>query len=208
MKSKICLALLVAALLLSALTACAASSPQSLADSPMRGSWDENVFTSEHLGLSFTKPILWNVASDEEIAEIMGLGLEMLEMEMDVDAFMEVADVLVFHDMVAANPLTGASVQIIFERLVFPANRLSAPEYIERASQTLVEMGMDVNLDFPGTTRIGDYDWYSYESILEVHGTNIYGRYFVSVQGGFARIIAIIYHDGSESLENILAMFS
>ena len=219
MRNKICTALLAAALLLSLLSACAVNSPlasslqqQNPAGSPMRGSWDGLVFTNEYLGLTFTRPIFWGPASDEEIAELMGLGLEILEaetdMDIDIDTIMEMANILVFHDMMTANPFTGASVQILFERLPFPANRLSTPEYIELAAENIAVTGMEVNLDFPGTTRIGNYYWYSFQTPMEVLGENVYVRHFVTVQNGFARTIIIIYSEETESLEEILAMFS
>jgi hypothetical protein len=74
-------------------------------------------------------------------------------------------------------------------------------------ADTIVQMGMDVNLDFPGTTRIGHYEWQVFGSVMDAFGVNIYGRYFVNVHEGFARTIAIIYSELSNSAEEMLSLF-
>jgi len=175
---------------------------------PMRGVWDGDVFTSQYLGFRFEMPEGWLAATDEEIAELLGLGADMIAQGTDLGDIMEVMDLTTVTDIMVSDPITGANLSIAFERLVFPHNRLSAQEYMEIASDLLLTMGMEVNFDFPGTTRIGAYDWYSYQSIMDI-GINIYGRYFVNVEGGFARVISIIYSEGQEDLvDELLGRFS
>jgi len=67
---------------------------------------------------------------------------------------------------------------------------------------------MEVNLDFPGTTRIGAYDWHSSKSSFDVSTFMLYSRQFVILKDGFAIIISIPHHEASESAEEVLAMFS
>ena len=173
-----------------------------------RGTWSGNVYTSNQLGLSFTKPDGWIIATDEEMAEIMGLGMDMIGGEFTPE-MLEMAGLTTIHDLVVSNPDTGAMVQIIAERLVFPNNRMSAPDYIDVVAEMLMEtMGWEVNTDFPNM-RLGTYTWYVYGTAAEIMpGFNIYGRYLVDVRDGFALTIQIVYSEVSESAEEIIAMFN
>jgi len=171
-----------------------------------RGTWNGNVFTSDQVGVTFTMPDGWVAATDEEMAEVMGLGADMMSGEIS-PAMLEAAGVRVVQDMMVSNPETGAMVQIMAERLVFPNTRISVPAYIENASEMLVTMGMEVDFDFPNAS-LGNYTWHVYESAMEIMpGINIYGRYFVDVRDGFAITVQIVYSDFSESVEEILALF-
>jgi len=172
-----------------------------------RGTWDGNTYTSTYLGLQFEMPADWAVATDEDINQIMGIGLDFVGGDIgsvDLDAL----DIITFIDMMASDPMTGMSVYLTYERLVFPRTRISAQDYMELAAQTIEMMGMDVHFNFPGTTRIGNYDWYSYGSEMDMFGTSVFGRYFVNIEDGIVRIISIIYSDFSMYVDDVLAMFS
>ena len=43
------------------------------------GSWDGNLYTNEFLGLTYEKPEDWTRHSDEQIKEIMDIGLELTD---------------------------------------------------------------------------------------------------------------------------------
>jgi hypothetical protein len=177
------------------------------AGGPMRrGTWDGNIFTSEYLGLRFAKPEGWFIATDEEIAELTGIGMEFFADDVDIDALMELAAVTTVYDMMATG-IEGVSVSILYEQLIFPATRLTAREYIEVMAEMVVSVGMDVDLDFPETTRIGYFDWYSFRSVMDVFGMNIYGHYFINIHEGFARTIMINYADFTNTPEEILGLF-
>jgi hypothetical protein len=181
--------------------------PEVLATGITRGIWNDNVWTSEYLGITVTLEDNWLYATDEEIAALMGIGSDALAAQ-GLELDFELATLATFHDMLASNTATGASIQVLIERLFFPHNRMTAEQYIEAAAETLEMMGMQVNLDFPGVTRIGNYDWLSYGSVMEVMGVEISARYFVNVKDGFARIIMMVYSEASETPEEILQMFN
>ena len=173
-----------------------------------RGAWDDNVYTNYYLGLRFVKPAGWVAATEAEIAEMMGLGADMLSaVGGDIPAeFWDAAGLLLAHDMMAINPFSGANVQIIYERLVFPNTRISAAQYIETATEQLEAMGAEIT-KFPGTTRIGSYDWHSLRTEIDMGFVIGYSRQFVNVLDGFARMIIVTYFDTSEQADDIMAMF-
>ena len=204
--------ILIAIMLLGMLTACGGSvspSQQPANSQPaiaeiqqalehLRGSWEDNVFTSEYLGLRFIMPDNWESFTEEELIEMTVSSMEII----DVSDFTE------FPDMTALNPITDAHIIIVYERLPPHLTQISALEFIEAAAVNLRRPGIEVNLDFPGTTRIGAYDWYSIEAFVDMHGTSFYTRYFTIVKDGFAITINIGHNEVSESVEEILAMFS
>lgn len=173
----------------------------------IRGTWDGNTYTNTYLGLQFNMPAGWAIATDEDIATVMGLGFEFLDLDEGI-LNLDAVDLVTFIDMMATDPMTGGSVSITYERLVFPHTGISVQDYIIIAARTIEAMGMDVHLDFPGTTRIGGYYWYSYGSEMDIFGTAIFGRYFINIEGGFARIISIIYSDASMYVDEALTLFS
>ena len=212
----------LAIILLAMLTACGGSASttqnpavdrledlaQQYAGGSMRGFWDGNVFTNEHLGLQFTMPDDWEAIADREIAELAGSGMEYLVDGTDLAELMDLADVTIFFDMAALSRLTRGQVQIIYERIP-PAIEISMPEFIEITAEVNMQLGFDVNLNITGTTRIGAYDWYSYESsIIDRSGIRSYLRHFIIMKDGFAITINIGHNEVSESVEEILAMFS
>ena len=171
-----------------------------------RGTWSGNVFTSEQLGITFTMPDGWFSATDEEMAAVMGLGMDIIGEEI-TPQMLEAAGLITIHDMMASNPETGALVQIMADRLVFPHTRISVEDYIESMAEGLELMGMDADTNFPNAT-LGSNTWGVFTSSFEfMPDINIYGHYFVDIRDGFAITIQIAYSEFSESLEEILEMF-
>ncbi|MCL2408843.1 MAG: hypothetical protein FWC96_04420 [Oscillospiraceae bacterium] len=177
---------------------------------PVRGVWEDNVFTSEYLGLRFVMPHSWVATTDADIADLMGLGADMMAISgIEIPGeFWDMFDLRVLIDMVAGNPIAGSSVKIAFERLTFPVRGISAAEYIALTAEQLEQIGMGVNLDFPGTVRIGAYDWYSFGTAMYLPmGVVAYGRQFINVQDGFVRTIGITGADPEAPVNEVLAMF-
>ena len=172
---------------------------------PVRGVWIDNTYVNEYLNIRFVKPHDWLVATDEEVAELAGIAVDAF-FDMGED-FWEAVDVLLLVDMFATFPLTGSSVQVAFERLIFPMTRLSETEYIQRMITDLIAADMRA-YQVPGTTIIGDYEWYLARSYMEAFGGEIIGNYFINIQDGFARSITIVHGDAVDPVNEILEKFS
>jgi len=170
-----------------------------------RGTWDGNVFTSDYLGLWIYISDDWVIATDEEIAEVLGIGAGMIG-DGSFDDLLTAMEFTTMYDILLSNINTGASIQIVYERLIFPNTRMTEIQYIAQLRPMMEMIGMEF-IDVSGTTRIGEYDWFSYGTRTSMHGINIHGRYFVNISDGVARAIALTYTDFSESPEDLLAMF-
>ncbi|MCL1936317.1 MAG: hypothetical protein FWF57_08110 [Defluviitaleaceae bacterium] len=173
-----------------------------------RGIWDGNVYTNEWLGVRFFMPDNWVIATDEEIADLLGVASDILPvLGKDIPAdFWEIAGVTTMHDMLVSEAETGNSVQIIFERLVFPNTQMTVEDLMESMMGFLQEVGINAYIN-PGTTQIGGYNWHSLNTELDVSGTIIYGRQFYSIRDNFARTIVITYSNDAQ-LEDFLSMFA
>ncbi|MCL2563536.1 MAG: hypothetical protein FWE08_05830 [Oscillospiraceae bacterium] len=171
---------------------------------PTRGRWVGNTFTSEYLGLTFTMPNGWEVATEEDLAELMDLGADFMDdiLDLDDDFWDVLDDDIAIHDMMASNALTGSNVQIIYEK----AFGMSATQIIGQLNAEMEDVGFTA-FTVSGTTRIGDYDWHAVDLEMELFGAVITLRYFVSVENDFARVIIITTSDQAETIDEILDMF-
>ena len=110
-------------------------------------------------------------------------------------------------DMRANNWHTFASVEIFVGRCFCP--EITAAEYIcfVTGYGSVYDFFGDEVFHIPHTTRIGLYDWYSYETIMQIEDMSFFDRTFVNVHDGIVRRIRIGYNAFSESLDDILLMF-
>ena len=117
-----------------------------------RGTVEENIYTSPYAGLVFTAPQDWSYATDEEIAELMGLTMDTLS-----DAGMEFSEEAMekqtLYDMMCKNLTTGSNVLLLYENLALTGNTgISETKYIEE-SKRLLEEAQITQYDFSETTE-------------------------------------------------------
>jgi len=169
------------------------------------GHWVDGTFINEHLGLRVDPPQGW-VRLDQE-----GLALAIQEGQDIPEEFLESCweseNPAVTCDLIVSNTTTGANIQVIHKWLGSTAGGISVFELMELFADSMREVGMEVNLDNPDTTRIGEHDWHSFDTVTHILDTVAHSRSFFSVRDGFGAVIYITYHDRSETLEEILAMF-
>lgn len=96
------------------------------------GSWSDNVYSNDFLGLKFKLPNGWKYSSDEEIAEMMNLGTELLNDEQKAAA--EISKLNNAYYMVANDPNTGDNISIISEK---PAMEVTTEFYINQLKTQL-----------------------------------------------------------------------
>lgn len=96
------------------------------------GSWNDNVYSNDFLGLKFKLPNGWKYSSDEEIAEMMNLGAELLNDEQKAAA--EVSKLNSAYYMVANDPNTGDNISVISEK---PSMEVTTEFYINQLKTQL-----------------------------------------------------------------------
>jgi hypothetical protein len=160
----------------------------------MRGTWNGRTYTSDYLGLSLTTPAGWTVATDQEIAAVMGVGMDfMQEFSSGIipDAFWNMAMATMIIDVVTANP-NGDSIQIAFERLTFPHTEMTELEYIQHSVALLEEFGLEIDPRNLGQTiQIGNNTWYRISSEWDFGMIVIIQNMYVNISDGMARLLTI-----------------
>lgn len=104
------LALLLAAMMALALVACGDTPANNDNDNKdndtkteefARGSWDGNVYTNDSLNLTVTVPDGWKIATDEELAAIMGITIDSLTEQGVSEEFLKAQNT---YEMMAPGP--------------------------------------------------------------------------------------------------------
>ena len=121
---------LYALILIFAILLAACAPPQNLAlifapgQPPTLGSWEGNVFTSEHLGLRVEMLDGWVAYTDEELAERRGFDVSLLESRQDFWELVDTGEGWRITDIDIWNPETFANVMIVYERFYTIADRM------------------------------------------------------------------------------------
>ncbi len=79
------------------------------------GEWNGNVYSNDFLGISYELPDGWIKYSDEEIAAVMNLSLEMLNDNQK--ALADLAKLTVVFHMIVKNPETGDNISVLTEKV-------------------------------------------------------------------------------------------
>ena len=81
-----------------------------------RGEWNGNQYVNEFANIKFNLPSGWSKYSDEQIAQVMNVGVELLND--DQKKLAELAQSMVIYGMVANDDTTKANVSVILEKLI------------------------------------------------------------------------------------------
>jgi len=188
----ISLGALVMLVALSLLVACGENSNNKAESSqkfeaPTRGAWIGNTWTSDYLGFSLTLPTAWVASSDADIAEALNISAETIEA-----LGMMLPEYIPFlTDMMAVNYLTGAFVQISFERLNPLIAGATSEEYTELTAQT-IEMLNGTAYRGLAPIQIGNYMWERLNTRVDLgDGTIMYGNHLFNVIDDLVRMIVI-----------------
>ncbi len=108
-----------------------------------RGTIEGDVYTSEFIGVSFTRPKTWVYATDEEIANAMQIGAELMNKE-NFGAQAEKMNNV--YDMMASDLMSGDNINIVFENLkASNSSNITEEQYIEVAKNMLKEQAAMFN---------------------------------------------------------------
>ena len=161
------LALLLAAMMALALVACGDTPANNDNDNKdndtkteefARGSWDGNVYTNDSLNLTVTVPDGWKIATDEELAAIMGITIDSLTEQGVSEEFLKAQNT---YEMMAQDPTNGSNVIVMAENLTVSVGGTSYDEeaYSNVIINTLPEESGYEFAD-PKTVTIGGRDYY------------------------------------------------
>lgn len=165
-----------------------------------KGKWEDNVYTSEFADLKFKLPEGWTRSTDEEIAEVMNLGKEVLEDEGLYSS--KVAQLTTVYDMMAKNKTTNGSIAIMMEKTsakeTLYANSLKTQ--LEKVTQMKYNIG-----EFTEKTISGN-KYTVVPATINVSGQQIFQNYYIRSVGDY--MVAILVTETSEAnLNNLMNCF-
>lgn len=100
----------------------AASTPSNAASGgekalmPSRGQWDGATYHNEFANLTYTLPENWIASTDEEMATMMGIGIDMMQ-DASMNFTPEMLEMQTLYDMMARDTTTNSNVAVMFENL-------------------------------------------------------------------------------------------
>lgn len=151
------------------------------------GSWTDNVYTNESLGLTFALPEGWQYGTAEELAEVMGNGQEVTGYS---DETLSATDPI--YDLYIYNGTTGASMMMMAEDTSIFGD-ISAEEYLNSVSSDLVtyeDEGISYEIGELETLPLGKTDFMTFRASAVYEGVAVYQQYAAAENGG--RFVTII----------------
>lgn len=171
-----------------------------------RGTIEGDVYTSEYLGISFTKPESWVYSTDEEIAAMVNLGVDMVLGENFKEALENNPTI---YDMMAVDIITRSSINVGFENLskTFATN-ITVEQYVQALKAQVANVsGMTVT--FPEsieTVKLGETEFTKVDCTVTVQGVSMKQVYYLKKVDKFMSFIIVTIPSGYTT-EQIEAMF-
>lgn len=171
-----------------------------------RGTIDGNVYHSDFAGVTFTKPDSWKFSTDEEIAKLLGVGLDALQSGDKFDAS-ELASLI---DFQASDPATGNNVNMSVEKLnPINAATVSIDDYIESFRNMLNTQFQGMSATFGDTTEttIGGNTYKRVTANVQMSGVSMQQVYLLRKVGKYVVCITMTSTNGGDisSLEAMLS---
>ena len=164
------------------------------------GYWTRNTYANESIGITFDVPAGWNRVSGADFGTVLEVGSE--ASDIPANAWTD-DELLVF--AAASSESEMSTVIIGAERA---SGRVSASRSLNLIVDELEAGGMTARR-VPGTTRIGEHDWYLIEAEMEMFGITMLSHTYFRAQGRYGISIIIVTVDmaGVETPAQILRMF-
>lgn len=165
-----------------------------------RGEWNGNQYANDFAKVKFNLPEGWTKATDEEIANLMNVGVEMLNEEQQKLA--EIAEQTTVYCMVVNDPSTSASVMIMLEK---PTLKVTPEYYLTSVKQQLEAVdSMEYTLGEQYTKNVGGEEYIAMDATVANYP--VAQSYYVKAEGDY--ILAIIITTTEEGqLDKILNAF-
>lgn len=167
------------------------------------GSWSDNVYSNDFLGLKFKLPNGWKYSSDEEIAEMMNLGTELLNDEQKAAA--EISKLNNAYYMVANDPNTGDNISIISEK---PAMEVTTEFYINQLKTQLQNVNT-INYEIGETSKetVAGKECDTLTVDASMSGVKMTQRYYIYKVDKYVVCIISTSTSGEQKINEIMKNF-
>ena len=168
-----------------------------------RGVIDENnVYTSEFAGIKFTLPEGWVYSTDEQIANMMNVGVELLNE--NKDNLSKILEQTALYDMVANDQTNGTSVMVMFEKSLLNVNEEFYLNNVKKGLESVTELDYQISGEIT-TETVGGKEYKVLTATVPAY--NMVQKYYVVKKGDYFVDILVTYIDGVVDLNAVLANF-
>jgi len=171
-----------------------------------KGTFTDNSFESEYLDLRFTLPDGFVMATEEDIATMMGLGAEMMDLD---SKLVEYANLTTVYEMMATEVASGTNVIVLAEKLSM-SNMTVEQYFTALESQLKAVESIQYEIDNEITTvEIAGNSYKQLTASTVAYGKPMVQKYMLRKIDD--RMIGFIVTDVSESeevLNTLMAGFS
>ena len=167
-----------------------------------RGEWNGNQYVNEFANIKFNLPSGWSKYSDEQIAQVMNVGVELLND--DQKKLAELAQSMVIYGMVANDDTTKANVSVLLEK---PTMKITPESYATSLKQQLEAVSsIQYKVNETATAKVGSEEYTALTSTASVSGVEIGQSYYIRAEGDYI-ITIIVTTTGEGQLDTILKCF-
>lgn len=168
------------------------------------GKWEDNVYKNDFLNIEYTLPENWSKYSDEEIAEAMDLGKELLNDEQKMSQ--KLAELTTVTYMMTSDPSTGNNVILMSEKPIL--KNMTAENYLN-ALKTSIEKSENISyeVDQPTSETINGIKYNTLLAKASYSGVELKQKYYVRKQGKYFIGIIATSTTGDEGLNQIASAF-
>lgn len=167
-----------------------------------RGEWNGNQYVNEFANIKFNLPSGWSKYSDEQIAQVMNVGVELLND--DQKKLAELAQSMVIYGMVANDDTTKANVSVLLEK---PTMKITPESYATSLKQQLEAISsIQYKVNETATAKVGSEEYTALTSTASVSGVEIGQSYYIRAEGDYI-ITIIVTTTGEGQLDTILKCF-
>jgi len=175
-------------------------------DLPSRGTIEGDVYKNEYLGFEFTKPKSWVYSTDEEIAEIVDLGAEMILGDNFKNTLKNNPSV---YDMMVVDSVTRTNINIGYENLSKTlSTNITVEQYVDAVKSQLAEVS-DMKVTFPDTfetAKLGETEFTKVVCSATTQGVSMTQVYYLNKTGKYMSFVIVTIPTGY-TVSEIEAMF-
>ncbi len=169
-----------------------------------RGTIVGDVYTNDFVGVTFTKPADWTYATDEEIAQTINVGQDMIDLNAFEEALSKTASI---YDMYAVDAY-GNNVMVCYENTMLTAFReLTVDEYESILISNITGLASP-SYTFEGSedVTLGDTTFRKTTFTATYEGVTLTQAYYGTIIDQYA--VSIILTSSTMDLATMEAMFS
>lgn len=170
-----------------------------------RGSWEGDTYTNKFIGISFKKPENWEIATEDEILNMMNLGKELLTDKQKLMAEMSMQKTI--YDTVISLPEKGSSIMVAAENLsmTLGGSAITEEKYINILKEELKKVDtLSYKFGDSREVTIADKKYKTLEA--EIEGADLKQTYYCYKMDKYLITFIVTYSDDTnETINNFFA---